>query len=218
MIYFIDDASANVWDIEFDPVAPSGEVGAGLVGIDHIAQTMNYEEMLTWFFKVHDPTTKDRQGNDVGYSYRSAIFYADDAQKKVAEAYIAQLDAAKLFGAPIVTTLEKLDKFYPAEAYHQDFVARNPNHGYVRSQSMPKILKVRERFKDILTAAGTDYSPAWYAGPGWNSRSIGGFTSGLSSSLSGAISSSSTAPGSSSGGGGHGSSGGGGGGGGGGGW
>jgi peptide-methionine (S)-S-oxide reductase len=101
------------------------------------------------FFTTHDPTTLDRQGPDAGHQYRSAIFYANDEEKKIAEAYIAQLTDAKVYSAKIVTTLEPLTAFYPAEEYHQNFVARNPNHGYVRMWAVPKIEKVRTKLADI---------------------------------------------------------------------
>ncbi len=111
---------------------------------------ISYGQLLQVFFTAHDPTTKDRQGADRGHQYRSAIFYASDEEKKVAEAYIKQLDAAKKFPAPIVTTLEPLTEFFPAEDYHQDFVTNNPNQGYVRQCSLPKVFKIREVFADWL--------------------------------------------------------------------
>ena len=106
-------------------------------------------------FTVIDPTTKDRQGPDHGTQYRSAIFYQNEDQKKVAEAYIKQLDEAKVFDKPIVTTLEplKVEAFYPAEAYHQNFVACHLRHGYVQQEALPKIDKVREKFKDQVKSA-----------------------------------------------------------------
>src|SRR5207244_7292888 len=102
------------------------------------------------FFTAHDPTTKDRQGNDSGHQYRSAIFYASDDEKRVAEAYIKQLNDAKVFDAPIVTTLEPLKDFFPAEAYQQDYVANNPHQSYVRACALPKMEKVREAYRDWL--------------------------------------------------------------------
>src|SRR5690606_25160999 len=92
----------------------------------------SYGELMKIFFSIaHDPTQLNRQGNDVGRQYRSAIFYADAEQKKTAEAYIAQLTGAKVFDDPIVTTLEPLEKFYPGEAYHQDYARRNPMQPYI---------------------------------------------------------------------------------------
>ncbi len=111
---------------------------------------ISYGQLLQVFYVAHDPTTKDRQGNDHGHQYRSAIFFANAEEKKVAEAYIKQLDAAKYFSAPIVTTLEPLTEFFPAEDYHQNFVELNPNQGYVRQCSLPKVYKIREVFADWL--------------------------------------------------------------------
>jgi peptide-methionine (S)-S-oxide reductase len=92
------------------------------------------------FFSVaHDPTELNRQGPDVGTQYRSAIFYADDTQKKIAEAYIAQLEKSHAFHRPIVTRVDPLKGFYPAEDYHQDFLLRNPNDAYIVFNDLPKI-------------------------------------------------------------------------------
>ncbi|HWE04980.1 MAG TPA: peptide-methionine (S)-S-oxide reductase MsrA [Tepidisphaeraceae bacterium] len=128
----------------------TGSTGhAESVKITYDPTKITYGELLRVLFTVIDPTTKDRQGPDSGTQYRSAIFYENDDQKKVAEAYIKQLDAAKAFSKPIVTTLEALkpEDFYPAEKYHQNFVACHLNHGYVIQEALPKIAKVREKFK-----------------------------------------------------------------------
>jgi peptide-methionine (S)-S-oxide reductase len=101
-------------------------------------------------FATHDPTTLNRQGNDIGTQYRSAIFYADQQQKQLAEAMIADLTAAKVYKRPIVTTLEPFRGFYPAEAKHQDFVACHPYQPYVRAVALPKVAKVRAKFKDLV--------------------------------------------------------------------
>src|SRR5207302_11329357 len=92
------------------------------IKITYDPNVISYGQLLQIFFTAHDPTTKDRQGNDSGHQYRSAIFFENDDQKKVSEAYIKQLNDAKAFSSPIVTTLEPLEGFYPAEDYHQDFV------------------------------------------------------------------------------------------------
>jgi len=103
------------------------------------------------FFSVaHDPTQLNRQGNDVGTQYRSAIFVADADQRRVAQAYIDKLDAAKVYDDKIVTTLEPLEAFYEAEAYHQDYAAQNPGQPYIAHISMPKVAKVRKHFADRL--------------------------------------------------------------------
>lgn len=111
--------------------------------------------ILKVFFTVaHDPTHLNRQGNDRGPQYRSAVFYADDEQKAFVEAYIAQLAEAKVFDDPIVTTLEPLEAFFVAEADHQDFVENNPNQGYVQGVAVPKIEKLEEHYGDDISPAG----------------------------------------------------------------
>ena len=99
---------------------------------------------------AHDPTQVDRQGNDVGRQYRSAVFYADEEQRQVAEAYLDQLETAGVFDAPIATTVEPLEAFYEAEAYHQDYAERNPAQPYVAAVSTPKVEKLRAYFGDRL--------------------------------------------------------------------
>jgi len=108
---------------------------------------ISYGQLLKIFFSVaHDPTTLNRQGADVGPQYRSAIFYADDEQKRVAEAYIRQIDEARVLRNPIVTEVAKLDKFYTAESYHQDYAARNPHNPYIAAVSDPKVDKLRKLY------------------------------------------------------------------------
>lgn len=108
-------------------------------------------QVLKVFFSVaHDPTQLNRQGNDVGPQYRSAIFVADANQRRVAQAYITQLDTAKVYDDKIVTRVEALDVFYEGEEYHQDYAARNPEQPYIAYISMPKVAKVRKHFSDWL--------------------------------------------------------------------
>jgi peptide-methionine (S)-S-oxide reductase len=108
-------------------------------------------QVLKIFFSIaHDPTQLNRQGADVGTQYRSAIFYANDAQRLIAARYIAQLDAAGVFDAPIATTLEPLDRFYVAESYHHDYAARNPWQPYIRAVAAPKVEKLRKTHGDLL--------------------------------------------------------------------
>ena len=124
---------------------------AEVIEIRYDPKVISYGQLLRVFFSVaHDPTQLDRQGPDWGRQYRSAIFYANDEQKKVAEAYIAQLDAAKVFDKKIVTTLEKLEKFYSAEAYHQDYVKNNPREGYVVGNALPKVEKLTKSFPEMV--------------------------------------------------------------------
>lgn len=124
---------------------------AEVIEVTYDPNVISYGKLLQIFFAVaHDPTQLNRQGPDYGKQYRSAIFYANDEQKKVAEAYIAQLNEAGIFGKKIVTTLEKLEKFYPAEAYHQDYVRNNPNQGYVVGNALPKVEKLKKSFPELI--------------------------------------------------------------------
>jgi peptide-methionine (S)-S-oxide reductase len=133
----------------------SGRTGhAEAIRITYDPARLTYGTLLKVFFATaHDPTQLNRQGNDIGTQYRSAIFWASEAERDVAAAYIAQLDAAKVFPAKIATTLEKLDTFYPAETYHQDYAARNPGQGYIRAVSAPKVEKTRKVFAHLLKTA-----------------------------------------------------------------
>src|ERR1700746_2567319 len=120
---------------------------AEAIEVRYDASQTTFGQLLKIHFSVaHDPTQLNRQGNDSGRQYRSAIFYVDEEQKKIAEAYIRQLNEARVFNDRIATTLEKLDKFYVAEDYHQDYAARNPNQPYVAYVALPKVDKLRENF------------------------------------------------------------------------
>jgi peptide-methionine (S)-S-oxide reductase len=115
---------------------------------------ISFGKLLKVFFSVaHDPTQRDRQGNDYGTQYRSAIFYAGPEQREVAAAYIRQLDEAGVFQSPIVTRIEPLTAFYAAEDYHQDYAARNPAQPYVVHVAAPKVKKLREYFGARLKGA-----------------------------------------------------------------
>jgi peptide-methionine (S)-S-oxide reductase len=112
---------------------------------------ISYGQILKIFFAVaHDPTQLNRQGPDYGPQYRSAIFFGNEEEKRVAAGYIAQLEQAKAFSGKIVTELAPLKAFYPAEDYHQDFVKRNPNHPYVVVNSTPKVVKLKKEFPALL--------------------------------------------------------------------
>jgi peptide-methionine (S)-S-oxide reductase len=111
---------------------------------------ISYGQVLKVFFAVaHDPTQHNRQGPDVGPQYRSAIFYSSPEQKKIAEAYVHQLDQAKAFRSPIVTQIVELKAFYPAEAHHQNFCNRNPRNPYVMGVAAPKVEKVRTKVPEL---------------------------------------------------------------------
>ncbi len=112
---------------------------------------ISFGEILKVFFAIaHDPTHLNRQDNDMGRQYRSAVFYANEDQRRVAESYLQQLTEAKVFEAPVVTTLEPLEEFFEAEDYHQSFVARNPSQPYVAAVAMPKVKKLEKNFAGRL--------------------------------------------------------------------
>jgi peptide-methionine (S)-S-oxide reductase len=118
---------------------------AEAIRITFEASKISYGELLRVFFEVaHDPTQLNRQGPDWGRHYRSAIFYANDEQKRIAESYIAQLNAAKVFPKPIVTELAPLSGFYPAEDYHQDYAGNNPLNPYIMVNANPKVAKLKK--------------------------------------------------------------------------
>jgi len=113
-------------------------------------EVISYETLLDIFFVAHDPTQLNRQGPDVGEQYRSAIFYHDDQQKQWVDQKIAQLEKDEVYSRPIVTQVVPYDKFWMAEAYHQDYEEHHPNDRYIQNVSRPKINKVRRTFKDLL--------------------------------------------------------------------
>ncbi len=127
---------------------------AEAVQIRYDPAKVSFGELLRIFFSIaHDPTTKDRQGADVGPQYRSEIFAADAAEREVAQRYITQLLAAKLFDAPIVTVVSRLDGFYEAESYHQDYAANHANEPYIQFVAAPKVAKLKRYFADRLKGA-----------------------------------------------------------------
>ncbi len=136
----------------------SGTTGhAEVVDIHYTPSKVSFGELLKVFFSVaHDPTQLNRQGNDRGTQYRSAIFYETSEQKQVAEAYIRQLGAAGVYPDPIVTTLEPLEAFYPAEAYPQNFAARNPYQPYIMAVAAPKMEKLVNNYGDRLKPEYSD--------------------------------------------------------------
>lgn len=175
-------AGGCFWCVEavFQAITGVNEVTSGYAG--GAAETANYEavctgktghaevievrynpgqvslgELLRVFFSVaHDPTQLNRQGNDVGSQYRSAIFYETPEQRQVAESYIAQLERAGVYPGPIVTSLEALEAFYPAEQYHQNFANRNPWQPYIMAVAAPKMEKLASTWPDRLKP---DYQP-----------------------------------------------------------
>jgi len=131
-------------------ISTGGTDHAEAVRIVYDPNVIDFEQLLEIFFATHDPTQLNRQGNDVGPQYRSAIFYADEQQEILALQMMQQLAEAGLYDKPIVTTLEPLDTFYRAEDYHQNYAACNPDQPYIMHQALPKIRKVREKFSDLV--------------------------------------------------------------------
>ncbi|MBL9123074.1 MAG: bifunctional methionine sulfoxide reductase B/A protein [Planctomycetaceae bacterium] len=129
----------------------SGDTGhAEVIRISYDPAVISYEQLLDVFFDAHDPTQLNRQGNDIGTQYRSAIFYLDDAQKQEAERKIQQLTSAKKFGRPIVTKLEPLVEFYAAEAYHQDYARHHPEQPYIQHHAIQQVCRVREKHPGLI--------------------------------------------------------------------
>ena len=133
-------------------IVSTGTTGhAESVQVTFDPQKISYGQILKVFFHVaHDPTQLNRQGPDTGPQYRSAIFYSNDEQKKIAEAYIKQLDEAKVFRSPIVTQVVQFKAFYPAEEHHQNFCNRNPKNSYVMNVAMPKVEKTKSELPELL--------------------------------------------------------------------
>lgn len=125
---------------------------AEVVQVTYDPRVASYKELLEVFFTIHDPTTLNRQGGDVGTQYRSAVFYHSPAQRETAEQVIAELTAEGVWDSPIVTEVVPLETFYPAEDYHQDYFERNPAQPYCRAVVAPKVSKFRKHFLEKLKA------------------------------------------------------------------
>lgn len=139
----------------YSRVSSGGTDHAESIAITYNPRQVSYGQLLKIFFGAgHDPTQVNRQGVDVGRQYRSAIFAATPEQKRAAQAYIQQLQEQSVFPRPIVTEVNDLQDFYPAEDYHQDFVQRNPAHPYVLVHDLPKLQRFRQQFASLLKADG----------------------------------------------------------------
>ncbi len=140
-------AGGSAETASYEKVSSGGTGHAEAVRISYDPARVSYGQLLKVFFSVaHDPTELNRQGPDTGTQYRSAVFYANAEQKRVTEAYIAQLQAARAFSRPIVTQVTQLQAFYEAESYHQDYLARNPNQPYIIIYDLPKIASLQQQF------------------------------------------------------------------------
>ena len=143
-------AGGHVENPSYQAVCTGMTGHAEVTRITFDADVVSYKDLLHVFFGIHDPTSLNRQGGDVGTQYRSAIFYHDDEQKKIAEEVIKDLEAQKIWGKPIVTTLEKMDAFYMAEDYHQEYFANNPRQPYCMAVVAPKVTKFRKTYLEML--------------------------------------------------------------------
>lgn len=145
-------AAGHMEDPDYEAVC-SGETGhAEVVQVEFDPAVLPYRQVLEVFFTVHDPTTKDRQGADVGTQYRSIVLTHSKEQEKAARDLIAELEAEKVWDAPIVTQVEPAGRFYPAEDYHQDYYNRNPGQGYCMAVIRPKLAKFRKAWSAKLRA------------------------------------------------------------------
>jgi len=143
-------AGGNVENPTYREVC-SGTTGhAEVVQVHFDPSVVSYRDLLNVFFAIHDPTTLNRQGADIGTQYRSAIFYHDEEQKRIAEELIRELNAQQIWDRPIVTEVAPLDKFYVAEDYHQEYFARNPYQPYCMAVVAPKVSKFRKHFLEML--------------------------------------------------------------------
>ncbi|OTG64692.1 peptide-methionine (S)-S-oxide reductase MsrA [Acinetobacter silvestris] len=140
-------AGGHTLDPNYDDICTGNTGHAEVILIDFDDSQINFKQLLDVFFATHDPTTLNRQGNDIGTQYRSVIYYFNAQQQTEAEAYINQL---KTEGLNIVTELSPAPTFYPAEDYHQNFYARNPSQGYCNFSIPPKLLKLSSKFQELL--------------------------------------------------------------------
>lgn len=137
----------------YEDVCGGGTGHAEVIRVDYDPRVIPYPDLLMVFFATHDPTTKDRQGNDVGTQYRSIILYTSDAQKMEAEKFIGELETTHPGGAPIVTEIKPLKEFYEAEGYHQKYFSKNPKNTYCQLVINPKLEKVQKQFAELLSKA-----------------------------------------------------------------
>lgn len=143
-------SGGHVRNPTYEQVCTGTTKHAEVVQVTFDPNAISFEDLLWVFFAVHDPTTLDRQGNDVGTQYRSAIFYHSPEQKAAADRVIQELGGARLLDASIVTEVTPYEAFYAAEAYHQDYFKKNPSAGYCRAVIAPKVTKFRKQFREKL--------------------------------------------------------------------
>ena len=147
-------AGGTVKNPTYEQVCGGGTGHAEVIRIEFDPTQIAYRDLLTVFFATHDPTTLNRQGNDVGTQYRSTILYANEEQKREAEAFIKELNESKAFVKSVVTTVEPLGEFYAAEDYHQKYYANNPYQPYCQYTIPPKLQKLHKQFTELLKSHG----------------------------------------------------------------
>ncbi len=143
-------SGGHVANPTYDQVCTGTTGHAEVSQITYDPRKISYDELLAVFWKTHDPTTRNRQGDDVGTQYRSVIFYHDEEQHRLAESYKARLESEHIWKSPIVTQIVPFEHFWPAESYHHDYYKNNPDKGYCRLVITPKIEKFEKIFKDRL--------------------------------------------------------------------
>ncbi len=143
-------AGGTTPDPTYEAVTTGTTGHAEVIQIEYDPSRVEFADLLTVFFATHDPSQRNRQGNDVGTQYRSVVFYTTDAQKAETERMIRDIDASSTEGGKVVTEVAPLTKFYPAEDYHKDYFAKNPDRGYCQVVINPKVEKVQARFAALL--------------------------------------------------------------------
>ena len=143
-------AGGHVDDPGYEAVCTGSTGHAEVVRVSFDPDVIGYADLVRIFMVTHDPTTRNRQGNDVGPQYRSVIFTHDDVQAEIARSVISQMQAEHLWGAPVVTDIEPLTNWFPAEAYHQRYFENNPRQGYCAAVIAPKVAKLRKEFADRM--------------------------------------------------------------------
>jgi peptide-methionine (S)-S-oxide reductase len=138
----------------YEQVCGGGTGHAEVIRIEFDPSQIAFKDLLTVFFATHDPTTLNRQGNDVGTQYRSTVLYGNEEQRREAKAFIKELNDSRAFGKPVVTTVEPLGEFYPAEEYHQKYFANNPYQPYCQFTIPPKLQKLHKQFTELLKSHG----------------------------------------------------------------
>jgi peptide-methionine (S)-S-oxide reductase len=150
-------AGGHLSNPTYEQVCTGATGHAEVVQVTFDPRVLAFRELLEVFFAIHDPTTPDRQGADVGPQYRSVIFYHSPEQQETAQQVIAELNAAGVWDGPIVTEVAPAGAFYPAEAYHQEYYARNPGQPYCRVVIDPKVAKFRRQFRDKLKPVASEF-------------------------------------------------------------